>query len=55
MASLEKNQASSITINLTPLKGKYILFTSRKGKLPTKTDFDLISKNNSLELSYDEY
>jgi hypothetical protein len=55
MASLEQNQASSITINLTPLKGKFVLFTSRKGKIPTKDDFDLTSKNNTLELSYDDY
>ena len=55
MASLEQNQASSITINITPLKGRFVLFTSRKGKVPTKEDFDLISKNNTLELTYDEY
>lgn len=54
-ASLTQEQASSVTINLTPIRGKFQIFTARGGKFPTKDDYDLKSVNNVLELSYDEY
>lgn len=53
--SLNEEQASTVTINLTPLKGSYIMFANRNGKLPTADNPDLTSDSNHLELSYREY
>lgn len=54
-ASLEKHQAQSVTINLTPIKGKFVIFTSRKGKIPKIKNNDKISYDNTMELSYEDY
>lgn len=42
-------------MNLTPLKGKFKIYTARDGRFPTKKIYDLSSQNNVLELTYDEY
>ena len=54
-ASLEIDQANSVSVNITPVKGSFILFASRNGKIPTKDDNDLFSTNNTIELTYDDY
>lgn len=54
-ASLGTDQANSVSVNITPIKGSFILFASRNGKIPTKDDNDLFSTNNTIELTYDEY
>ena len=53
--SLDRVQASTVNINLTPLKGKYVMFVSRTGKLPTRKNNELISENNHLEFLYKDY
>ena len=53
--SLDSSKASSVSVNLTPLKGKFTMFASRTGKMPTKENHELISENNHLEFLYKEY
>lgn len=51
--SLENEQASSVSIGLTPLKGQYIMFANRNGKLPTTDNREFYSISNHLELFYE--
>lgn len=53
--SLDKDKASTISINLTPIKGRFALFISRSGKMPTRTDNELVSENNILNFAYNDY
>lgn len=53
--SLDRTKASSVSINLTPLKGRYVMFVSRTGKLPTRQINELVSENNHLEFLYKDY
>lgn len=53
--ALTEEQASTVTINLTPLKGSFMMFANRNGKMPTMESHDLASDSNHLELSYKEY
>lgn len=53
--SLDRAKASTVRINLTPLKGRYVIFVSRSGKLPTRLNNELISENNHLEFLYKDY
>lgn len=54
-AALETQRASTVSVNLTPLKGQYVMFANRNGKLPTKDNKELSSLNHHLELSYQTY
>ncbi len=54
-ASLSENKSNSVLINLSPLKGNYDIFSSRKGVVPTREKCNLFSTNNHLELSYEDY
>lgn len=51
--SLESQQASSVSIVLTPLKGQFLLFANRNGRLPTPDNREFHSMNNQLELAYE--
>lgn len=42
-------------VTLTPLKGTYVIFANRNGKLPTQSVNELFSMNNHLELLYQSY
>lgn len=53
--SLENEIAETVSVDLTPLKGHFVMFANREGKLPTLENNDLISYNNSLELQYKNY
>ena len=53
--SLDHSKASTVSINITPIKGRFTMFMSKNGKLPTKEDNELISENNILDFVYDEY
>lgn len=48
--SLESASSSAINVVLTPLKGSYLIFASRNGKLPSSTSAEFFSQNNQLEL-----
>lgn len=50
--SLEKEQANSVSVYLTPVKGQFILFANKNGKLPTIDNKEFYSMDNHLELSY---
>lgn len=52
--SLETEQASSVSVYLTPLKGHYLIFANRNGKLPTPESREFYSQNNHLELNYNK-
>jgi hypothetical protein len=54
-ASLTKEQAASVSINLIPIKGKFKILTSRYGKAPTEQDNDISSTNNQLDINYENY
>jgi len=50
--SLDSRYVSSISVDLTPLKGSFLLFGSRKGKLPTLESREFFSQNHHLELPH---
>ena len=39
-------------VNLSPLKGEYVLFASRDGKLPTAESREFFSTNHQLDLPF---
>lgn len=47
--SLVPGQAASIEINLTPLKGRFILMGSSNGRLPTLADHQYFANDNRLQ------
>lgn len=53
--SLSSKKANSVIVDLNPLKGRFIIFASRSGYLPTKIRNDIISNDHSLELFYKNY
>ena len=53
--SLENNKASSVSIDLVPIRGKFVMFASRIGKFPTKDQNEKISYDNHLDLLYQNY
>ena len=53
--SLSNEQASTASINITPIKGSYTMFANRNGKFPTLDDHELISDSHHLELNYKDY
>jgi hypothetical protein len=50
--SLESQQASSVGVYLTPLRGTFVIFANKNGKLPTPDNKEFYSMNHHLELSY---
>ena len=34
--SLEEDKANSVSVDLVPIKGQFLIFASRSGKLPSK-------------------
>ena len=52
--SLDDVKASSVVVNLSPLKGNFIMFANRNGILPTKNHNEFFSENNHLELKISE-
>lgn len=53
--SLTNEQASTVSIVLTPLKGSFTMFANRNGKIPTPDNHELISDSHQLELNYKDY
>ena len=51
--SLESEQASSVSIVLTPLKGQFVIFANRNGKVPSLDNREFYSMSNHLELFYE--
>jgi hypothetical protein len=49
--ALDQVQLSSMVVNLTPLKGHFVLLANRNGVLPTMNNREFFSENNMLELS----
>lgn len=49
--SLDERSASTINLTLTPLKGNYVMFARRDGRLPTPDFKEFSSFNNRLELT----
>ena len=52
--SLDDVKASSIVVNLTPVKGTFIMFSNRNGILPSNDHNEFFSENNHLELKVGE-
>lgn len=50
-SSLQGKPDSMITVALTPLKGSFVMFAERNGKLPSPDSAEYFSENNSLELA----
>ena len=48
--SLDPSKSNLITVDLTPIKGKFIIFASNSGSFPNKQKNDMISKNNQISL-----
>lgn len=48
--SLEDTKTDSISVNLIPLKGNFIMYANRNEILPTKSNHEFFSENNHLEL-----
>ena len=48
--SLHEDQANSVSIDLTPIKGKFMMVATRGGKLPSLSNFDVKSTDNHLSL-----
>ena len=53
--SLDNEKASTVSINLVPLKGDYTMFANRDGKLPTRENYQIISDNHQIDLNYKDY
>ena len=49
--TLDQAQRSSMVVNLTPLKGNFVLMANRNGVLPTMQNKEFFSENNHLELN----
>jgi hypothetical protein len=53
--SLDKGKAGTVSVDLVPLKGHFVIFASRNGKLPTRKNNEILTENDHLELLYDNY
>lgn len=52
--SLDPSNSNLITVDLTPIKGEFIMFASNTGRLPNKEINDIFSQNNQISLKFSE-